>query len=134
MSFNRTRYDAGAAQQVNTDNTSTLNYTLYPGKFMNDNPCRINLGILGGNNVSLDYNNMVDIESSLRGQTLKLGRTMNSYYQPSCSSCPNCMAGLPCGCQDCQKPKRHLPTCQMMRYPPTVLPTPQPVSKCVYKY
>jgi hypothetical protein len=132
MSFNRTLYDPLAAQQVNQDNISTLTYTLYPGKFQNQRPCRMALGIVGGNNVSIDYTNMVDIESDLRGQTRKITRAVNGQYAPSCDLCYNCMSGLPCGCEKCQKPKKHLASCQMIRYPPTVLPTPQQYSNCKY--
>jgi hypothetical protein len=132
MSFNRTLYDPNVTQQVSNDNATTLNYTLYPGKFQNMNPCRMALGVVGGNNVSIDYNNMVDLESELRGQTYKISRPSNSPYQPRCNLCYNCMSGLPCGCDKCQKPKKHLPSCQMIRYPPTVLPTPQPFTNCKY--
>ncbi len=132
MSFNRPLYDPLVAQQTNQDNVSTFNYSMYPGKFQNKRPCRMALGIVGGNNVSIDYENLVDIESDLRGQTHKLSRTSQSRYQPKCDLCSNCMSGMPCDCQKCQKPKKHLSSCQMIRYPPTVLPRGQPFTNCKY--
>jgi|UniRef100_A0A6C0J7L0 hypothetical protein len=45
----------------------SLNYALYDGKYYNSSKCRMELGLVGGNNVSLYSGNLVDLESNLLG-------------------------------------------------------------------
>ena len=69
MSSNRLIYDNCAYNKKIQESTSPLNYTLYPGKFENTSKCRIELGSVGGNGVSLFSGNLVDLESDLRNQS-----------------------------------------------------------------
>ena len=56
----------------NKRNEGTLSYMLYPLKYEGKSKCRVNLGVVGGNNVSIIKGNMVDLENDLRGQTRPL--------------------------------------------------------------
>jgi hypothetical protein len=67
MSLTRLSYDECAYNKALKQSTSPLNYMLYPGKFYNCSKCRIELGQVGGNNVSLYNGNLVDLESNLMG-------------------------------------------------------------------
>ena len=67
MSFNRVKYDTCAYSQNLTENVSYLSYTLDPMKYQHCTPCRSELGLVGGNNVSKISGNLVDLESNLFG-------------------------------------------------------------------
>ena len=67
MSFNRVKYDTCSYSQNLTENVSYLSYTLDPLKFQHCSPCRSELGITGGNNVTKVAGNLVDLESNLFG-------------------------------------------------------------------
>ncbi len=60
-------YDECAYKNRMKQSSSTLDYTLYPGKFYNCSKCRMELGQVGGNGVSLYSGNLVDLESNLMG-------------------------------------------------------------------
>jgi hypothetical protein len=97
---------------------------MYSGKYENCAKCRIELGQVGGNGVSLFSGNLVDLESDLRGQTRPASLCPKNKFQPKCdskgrSSCD----GLPCDPAK-QYPLVNQPSCQMIRYPP-IPKTPQ---------
>jgi len=69
MSNNRLIYDKSYAMTQNFVNEQTSQYMLFKGKYYNDAKCRVELGVVGGNGVSLYNGNLVDLESELRGQT-----------------------------------------------------------------
>ena len=71
MSSNRLMYDKCETAKKVIENEGTL-YTLYPMKYESCNPCRNELGLVGGNNVSIIRGNLVDLENDLRGQTRPL--------------------------------------------------------------
>lgn len=62
-------HDTCAYKQALQQSTRPMDYMLYPGKHYNCHQCRIERGIIGGNNVSISTGNLVDLESDLRGQT-----------------------------------------------------------------
>jgi hypothetical protein len=132
MSFNRLIYDTCAYQKVLKQSTGVGAYQLYPGKYNNCNKCRMELGILGGNAVSLYKGNLVDLESDLRGQTRAASLCPSHKYHPGCKR--PCYSGLPSGPNDCEKDLIHQPACQMIRYPPVVLPPSPSVSFCPEMY
>ena len=74
MSSNRLIYDTCAYKKELDQSVGPLNYTLYPGKYQNCSKCRIELGTVGGNNVSLFSGNLVDLENDLRGMSRNLNR------------------------------------------------------------
>ena len=132
MSSNRLMYDTCAYKKRLDESVGPLNYTLYPGKYENCSKCRLELGTVGGNNVSLFSGNLVDLESDLRGQTRGASLCPSKHYQPGCDSCEGNTNGIPCDLDSCKPQLQHLPSCQMVRYPPTV-PTPDSnVGSCKY--
>ena len=121
MSFTRSFYDACAYNKELRQSTSVLDYVLDPNKFYNCNPCRIELGTFGGNNVSLSKDNLVNVESDLRNQTRQLSRCPERKYLPECEGC-DCNEGLPCGGDSCvdRVPRTDLPSCNIINYAPRI--------------
>lgn len=130
MSFNRLRYDTCAYKQFLDQSTGVGAYQLYGGKYNHCSECRMELGIVGGNDVSLYSGNLVDLESDLRGQTRAASQCPSHKYQPTCRQ--PCDSGLPSGPSSCNLV--HKPPCQMIRYPPTVLPPSIEVAFCPELY
>ena len=114
-------YDQCAYEQRLNQSTSPANYTMYPGKYENCNKCRIQLGQVGGNGVSIYDGNMVDLESDLLGIDRCASLCNSSEYQPHCNY-PNCgNNGLPNDCLECRsKNLINQPACQMVDYKPVV--------------
>lgn len=123
MSFNRLQYDTCAYKNDLKESMSVGCYQMYAGKYDNKNNCRIDFGIIGGNEVSLYKGNMVDLESDLRGQTRPSSLCPSHKFMPRCKQPPT--SGLPSGPIDCQSELVNLPTCQMICYKPvTYAPNP----------
>jgi hypothetical protein len=118
MSSNRLMYDSCAYQKTISESTGSFAYAMYTGKYENCAKCRIELGQVGGNGVSLFSGNLVDLESDLRGQTRPASLCPKDKFQPSCdrNSRSRC-DGLPCA-PGKQYPLVNQPSCQMVRYPP----------------
>jgi hypothetical protein len=119
MSLNRTRYDTCSYEGELKRQTDALSYLLDPVKFYRCDPCRHELGLVGGNEVSIIAGNMVDLENDLRGQTRPLSKCSAYQYHPS--------KGDSFQRQEFVKPVthprvntqlRHLPSCQMIDYKP----------------
>lgn len=104
MSSNRLIYDECAYKKTLQQSTDPLQYALYTGKFENSAKCRIELGSVGGNGVSLFNGNLVDLESDLRGQTRKSSLCPCDKYGGKAT--PNKNVSL-----------NHQPSCQMINYP-----------------
>mgnify|MGYP005668024963 CR=1 FL=1 len=134
MSSNRLIYDSCAYQKELQQSTDPLDYALYTGKYENSAKCRIELGSVGGNGVSLFNGNLVDLESDLRGQTRQASICPCSKYTPKChnSKCNNKGKGIPCSSRECQVPLKHQPSCQMINYPKVPMPNKPMDSKCDY--
>ena len=126
MAFTRQIYDSCATKKRTEEGTGALSYLMDPNKFYNCNPCRIELGTVGGNNVSLYGGNMVDLESDLSGRTRVATKCPSGKFLPGTivqgvdvNNCtPDCgVDGLPCGKAKCRKAKLvHLPSCKMVHY------------------
>lgn len=124
MSFTRPRYDACAYKTTLTESTSVAGYTMDPTKFNHCSPCRMEFGIVGGNNVSIFGGDMVQLESDLRGQTRVASQCPEKKYSPSTviegvktNGCkPGCgKTGVPCGSLSCrQDDLKHLPACNIV--------------------
>jgi len=67
MSFNRLKYDSCDYRANLSENISILDYTLDTSPFSHCSPCRNQLGLVGGNNVSITQGSMVDLENNLIG-------------------------------------------------------------------
>lgn len=120
--MNQLIYDSCAYKQKLNANAAISNYAMYDGKYQHNAPCRIQLGQVGGNGVSLYNGNMVDLESDLKGITRNLSLCNKSKYQPKCRQCYKCKdTGLPCGCLECASENLiHQPNCQMVDYKPVI--------------
>lgn len=126
MSFNRLKYDSCAYDKRLDESTSVLTWILDPNKYYNCNECRMEFGLVGGNNVSRYVGNLVDLESDLRGQTRVASDCPSKKYIPGTivqgqvtNDCkPGCgTSGLPCGSLSCRNEKvKHLPACNMIDY------------------
>ncbi len=120
MSFNRAIYDPCAYNKRLDESTSVLTYNLDPNKFYNCNQCRIQFGIVAGNDVSLTTSNLVDLESDLRNQTRMYSLCPEKQYLPGCAQCDS-NVGLPNGSVCCKKEaKINLPECNMIQYKPRI--------------
>ena len=100
MSSNRLIYDECAYKKTLQQSTDPLEYVLYTGKYENTAKCRVELGSVGGNGVSLFNGNLVDLESDLRGQTRQASQCPTKKYGPGS-----------------KVPLNHQPSCQMVNYP-----------------
>ena len=139
MSSNRLKFDTCAYKKSLDQSVGPLSYVLNPMKYENCNKCRMELGIVGGNNVSQIQGNLVDLENDLRGQTRAASLCPDKHYQPNCcdeigDSCqPNSITipGNACGQNRTIDTKLlHLPPCQMIRYKPVPLPPPMNIETC----
>jgi hypothetical protein len=118
MSWCRARDDGCAYRKQVSQSTAPINYTLDPNKFYNCNECRPDLGLMGGNNVSITQNNMVDLESDLFGITRQNSKCPERKYLPHCHKCDE-ISGIPCeGCRGEQL--SHLPECNIIQYAPRI--------------
>lgn len=139
MSSNRLRYDTCTYKTDITQSSNTLNYMLDKSRYENCNQCRMELGIVGGNNVSHIRGNLVDLENDLRGQTRLLSNCPQRKYQFNKDSgvggeatkdkksirVPKCKNG------EINVELQHLPPCQIIRYEPVPLPPPMDLPECV---
>lgn len=135
MSSNRLIYDSCAYKKNLQQSTDPLQYALYTGKYENTAKCRIELGSVGGNGVSLFNGNLVDLESDLRGQTRPSSLCPCDKYSPNCNdkaNCDNKNKGIPCSTPNCQVPLKHQPSCQMVNYPKVPMPSNPMDNKCDY--
>ena len=96
MSSNRLIYDTCAYKKELDQSTGSFSYSMYPGKYENCAKCRIELGQVGGNGVSIYSGNLVDLESDLRGQTKPASLCPQYHYQPQCNGENSNCDGLPC--------------------------------------
>jgi hypothetical protein len=111
MSFNRYPYDISEYVKELTQNRSTLQYMLDPIRYENINKSRHVLGLVGGTAVSHNASNLVDVETELYG----ISRTG--------SLCPSMK--YPYVQFPISETKLHLAPCQMIRYPPIIIPQDQ---------
>ena len=131
MSSNRLIYDQCEYDTRVAESTGTLAYMLDSSAYENNKQCRIELGIVGGNNVSLTKGNLIDVESDLKGVTRKASLCPSRKYRTKCatSDCLSCQPeNIVIDGPGCDKPREvdtdlvHLPSCNMFRYKPTPLP------------
>ena len=140
MSFTNLRYDECDYKHQLHQSTTPLGFQLDPVKYENCSPCRMELGIVAGNNVSLPRGNLVDVESELRGISRIASRCATMNYNNPCALNGNKKASF----LDCQASrrfsnkdtsvlnyeKRHLPPCMMTKPPRPSLPEPIKISSC----
>ena len=139
MSSNRVMYDTCAYKTRVNESVGPLEYMLNPIRFENCNKCRMELGTVGGTNVSHIKGNLVDLETELRGITRRASLCPSKKYQSPCptgdlTNCAPRQINIPqtsCGEERTINTEMvHLPSCQMIRYKPTPLPAPMVVDNC----
>lgn len=132
MSSNRLIYDECAYKKTLQQSTDPLEYALYTGKYENTAKCRVELGSVGGNGVSLFNGNLVDLESDLRGQTRQSSLCPCRKYGPECKD-PKCADNNKNVVNYGNKvPLNHQPSCQMVNYPKVPMPTKNSNNNCNY--
>ena len=139
MSFNKLKYDNCAYKHNLNESVGTLAYVLDPSKYENCNKCRMELGILGGTNVSHIKGNLVDLETDLMGITRKASLCPAQKFTSNCATgnMANCQPGNiviqgdTCGKQrTIDTTPLHLRSCNMIRYKPIPLPPKLELSQC----
>ena len=61
----------------------SVDYLLEKSKFIHNNQCRIEFGIVGGNDVSQTKSSLVDIENDLKGITRTANKCVEYNYVPT---------------------------------------------------
>ena len=127
MGSNRLIYDNCAYSTKLLENRNVLDYLLNPSKYYNCSRCRMQLGIIGGNDVSQIYGNLVDLETELRGQNRNASLCPARHYMPPALTEDNSYS-QPNNIPIKDEPNRvgrninttltHLPSCQMISYKP----------------
>ena len=90
MSLNRLIYDTCEYKHRVAESVGTLEYVLNPLQYENVNKCRIEFGVVGGNNVSQIKGNLVDLESDLKGvkENFHCPRNLNQDVPATLNNCP----------------------------------------------
>ena len=139
MSSNRLIYDTCAYKHELTQSVGPLEYVLNPMKYENCNKCRMELGIIGGTNVSHIQGNLVDLETELFGITRRASACPSKQYQTNCTNgdltnCASREIQIPTTLtgenRSINTQMQHLPSCQMIRYKPVSLPDPMVINNC----
>lgn len=128
----RNIYDRDSYDEKLMESRKAEAYMLEYSKYVNDNRCRIEQGIVGGNNVSKYQGNMIDLDSYLnKGLSRNLGNTVakNAAYQPNCAQ-DDGISGIPCG--NNQPNLRDLPSCRMIDSQATPQNIPLEPNQCKY--
>jgi hypothetical protein len=134
MSSNRLIYDTCAYDKdIAESGLDQLSYTLDPNRFYRCAPCRPELGIVGGNNVSLVKGNLVDLENDLRGQTRLQTRCPDKKNSWMTKKDGKIVIPKQIGKKSVtiDTNKLHLPPCQLIRYDPVNLPPPYVMPECL---
>lgn len=117
MSANRLSYDECSYNSALKQSTSQLEYTLDPIAYEHSEKCRMDFGLVGGNNVSQIKGNLVDLENELRGQRHPITRCSEYKYTPSDNNMLSSSEYIkPINHPKINVNKNHLDTCQMIDY------------------
>lgn len=114
MSLTRTSYDKCSYQKKLRENQGSFNYIMNTDMYNNSSKCRMEMGVLAGNEVSIS-GNLVDLESELRGQNAILSHCQDYSFDEN------------------KYPKKHLPTCKMVNYYTPKFPKPTYNQTCIHR-
>lgn len=133
MSWNRVKQDKCAYSRDLLQSVTPLSYHLDPIKYYRCDACRPELGIVGGNDVSI-VSDMVELENELYGINRPLTNCPEFKYTPVDSQsryikrCNPFKPTQPLTVVDTQL--RHLKPCQFVNYQGVPLPPPVEISSC----
>jgi hypothetical protein len=139
MSFNRLIYDTDTYSHLLKENDGVLDYVLKPDKHYRKKNCRIERGIVGGNDVSKISGNLVDLESDLFGITRLSSLAPTNQYSSNCAftDLNNCKADniLIRGSPKTQKRVidtnlNNMNSCSLINYKPRLGPVSIEVPSC----
>ena len=105
-------------------------YHYMTSQFVSPTPHRHQLGIVGGNEVSLIKGNMVDLESDLKGINIPNTFCPSRAYQPPRKSDNEIVRSNTKGSVAINVQKLHVPAYQMIAYPSVVAPLPMVNEVC----
>ena len=128
MSFNHLRYDTCIYNERLNANVSYLSYTLDPSRYQHESPCRVELGLVGGNNVSQVQGNLVDLESNLFGIDRELSHCAQMKYIPLEARGKKRFKTQTFA--DINTRPKHLKHCQLFDYPKVHAPPPMDIERC----
>lgn len=138
MAFSRSNYDQCAYQSEILQSVGSLNWIIDSSRFVNNNPCRIAFGVVGGNETSVIAGNMVDLESDLMGirtaskcPSLKFIGQCTGKDMNSCQPKQAVIRGNPSNSgRVIDTTPLHLRECNLFRYTPVFLPKPYQQPRC----
>jgi len=131
MSSNHLIYDTCAYQKDLSQSVNPLSYQLNPAKYNSCKQCRMQLGLVGGNNVSIIRGNLVDLESDLQGITRANSNCPQLKYQGSNDSQIQVVAkGKSNQPRTIDTSLQHLPACQIISYKAVPLPQAMKLDSC----
>jgi hypothetical protein len=116
--MNRLTYDTCAYDKQLAQSTNPLNYILDPIKYENCQKCRMELGIVGGTNVTHISGSLVDLENDLRNQDRPNTHCPSYKFTPRADNFVQGKEYI----KPVQHPlidttPKHLKPCQMIDYP-----------------
>lgn len=119
MSWTRLNNDPCAYRKDLRQSTSSLDYIFDRNRYVNCQPCRVELGTFGGRNTGGSLSTLVDVESDLLNINRKLSNCPERKYLPDCDGCngnssENCV-------HNTKIP--HLPSCNLYEHTPRVTTT-----------
>ena len=124
MSSNRLMYDTCEYKQRLQESVSSIDFLLDPVKYEHQNRCRMELGLVGGTNVSHIKGNLVDLENDLRGQNRPATNCAEYKFIPSDEGYVQGKEYIkPVSHPKVDTKMQHLPTCQMIDYKSITRPT-----------
>lgn len=118
MSSNRLTYDSCSYKQSLKQSVAPINYNLDPIKYEHSSKCRMQLGVVGGTNVSHIQGNLVDLENNLRGQTYPATRCSQFKYEPNDTHVQGKEYIKPITHPKIDTTLNHLDSCQLFDYHP----------------
>jgi hypothetical protein len=132
MSFTRLNYDTCSyAQNLNT-NVSYLSYLMDTSRNEHCTPCRNQLGLVGGNNVSKATGSLVDLESNLFGiDRPQTSKCTIHHFKPHDGEYEQGIGQYKTTCYPkIPTDKKHLNSCQFFSYPGVPTPPSLDLHKC----
>jgi hypothetical protein len=124
MSSNRLMYDTCEYKQRLQESVSSIDFLLDPLKYEHQNRCRMELGLVGGTNVSHVKGNLVDLENDLRGQNRPATNCAEYKFIPSNEVYVQGKEYIkPVNHPKVDTTMQHLPACQMIDYKSIPRPT-----------